>query len=143
VLRGVNGSLHLTVTSMNRLNQTETATFLILPFWTFCRGSNFLYLNILMPIIYIMNIQIISTQYFLLYGKGWAKIRVLKNFFPLICRFANTITCILLAIIDENGILQQHRNRNQCHSSYYPPNSENEIAPKYKFAKYIYIFKWN
>jgi hypothetical protein len=30
---GVDGSLHLTVPSMNRLNQTEPATFSILPCW--------------------------------------------------------------------------------------------------------------
>jgi hypothetical protein len=37
VLRGLDGSLHLTVPSMNRLNQTESATFSILPLWTFFR----------------------------------------------------------------------------------------------------------
>jgi hypothetical protein len=39
---GVDGSLHLTVPSMNRLNQTDPATFSILLFRTFLRGSNFL-----------------------------------------------------------------------------------------------------
>jgi hypothetical protein len=44
VLGGMDGSLHLTVPSMNRLNQTEPATFSILPCWTFFRDSYFLYL---------------------------------------------------------------------------------------------------
>jgi hypothetical protein len=43
VLGGVDGSLHLTVQSMNRLNQTESATFSILPCWAFLRDSYFLY----------------------------------------------------------------------------------------------------
>jgi hypothetical protein len=43
VLGGVDGSLHLTVPSMNRLNQTEPATFSIMPFWAFLRDSYFLY----------------------------------------------------------------------------------------------------
>jgi hypothetical protein len=43
VLGGVNGSLHLTVPSMNRLNQTEPATFSIKPCWAFFRVSYFLY----------------------------------------------------------------------------------------------------
>jgi hypothetical protein len=42
VLGGVDGSLHLTVPSMNRLNQTESATFSILPCWAFFRDSYFL-----------------------------------------------------------------------------------------------------
>jgi hypothetical protein len=41
VLGGVDGSLHLTVLSMNRLNQTETATFSIVPRWAFFRDSYF------------------------------------------------------------------------------------------------------
>jgi hypothetical protein len=36
-------SLHWTVPSMNRLNQTEPATCSILPLWTFFRDSYFLY----------------------------------------------------------------------------------------------------
>jgi hypothetical protein len=43
VLGGVDGSLHLTVPSMNRLNQTEPATFSILSCWAFFRNSYFLY----------------------------------------------------------------------------------------------------
>jgi hypothetical protein len=39
----VDGSLHLTVPSMNRLNQTESATFSILPCWAFFRDSVFIY----------------------------------------------------------------------------------------------------
>jgi hypothetical protein len=35
----VNVSLHFTVPSMNRLNQTESATFSVLPFWTFLKDS--------------------------------------------------------------------------------------------------------
>jgi hypothetical protein len=45
VLGGVDRSLHLIVPSMNRLNQTESATFLILPCWPFFRDSYFLYFN--------------------------------------------------------------------------------------------------
>jgi hypothetical protein len=41
VLGGVGGRLHLTVPSMNRLNQTKPAT--ILPCWAFFMGSYFLY----------------------------------------------------------------------------------------------------
>jgi hypothetical protein len=37
--------LHLTVPSMNRLNQVDPATFSILPFCAFIRGSYFLYIN--------------------------------------------------------------------------------------------------
>jgi hypothetical protein len=35
VLGGVEGNLHLTVPSMNRLNQTEAATFSIFAVWAF------------------------------------------------------------------------------------------------------------
>jgi hypothetical protein len=42
VLGGVDGSLHFTVPSMNRLNQTEPATFSILPCWAFFRDSVFI-----------------------------------------------------------------------------------------------------
>jgi hypothetical protein len=35
------GSLHFTVPSMNRLNQTEPATFSILPCWAFFGDSYF------------------------------------------------------------------------------------------------------
>jgi hypothetical protein len=42
VLAGVDGILHLTVPSMNRLNQTEPATFSIMPCWAFFRDSYFL-----------------------------------------------------------------------------------------------------
>jgi hypothetical protein len=48
VLGGMGSSMHFAVPSMNRLNQTEPATFLILPLWTFFRDSYFLYfLNIM------------------------------------------------------------------------------------------------
>jgi hypothetical protein len=47
VLGGVDGNMHLTVPSMNRLNQTEPATFSILPFWAFFGDSYFLYFNVL------------------------------------------------------------------------------------------------
>jgi hypothetical protein len=43
VLGGVNGNLHFPVPSMNRLNQTEPATFSIFLCWTFFRDSVFLY----------------------------------------------------------------------------------------------------
>jgi hypothetical protein len=46
VLRGVDSSLHFTVPSMNRLSQTEPATFTILSFWTFFRDFYFLYFNV-------------------------------------------------------------------------------------------------
>jgi hypothetical protein len=39
----VDGSLDLTVPFMNRLNQTEPATFSILPCWAFFRDSYFHY----------------------------------------------------------------------------------------------------
>ena len=42
---GVNGSLHFPLPSMNRLYQTEPATFAILLFWAFFRGSFFLYFS--------------------------------------------------------------------------------------------------
>jgi hypothetical protein len=45
VLEDVDGSLHFTVPSVNRLNQTEPVTFSILQFWTFFRDSYFLYLT--------------------------------------------------------------------------------------------------
>jgi hypothetical protein len=43
VLGGVDGNLHFAVPSMNRLNQTEPATFSIVLCWTFFRDSVFLY----------------------------------------------------------------------------------------------------
>jgi hypothetical protein len=43
VLGGVDGILHLTVPSMNRVNQNEPATFSILSCWAFFRDSFFLY----------------------------------------------------------------------------------------------------
>jgi hypothetical protein len=43
VLGGVDGNLHFPVPSMNRLNQTEPATFSILPCWAFFRDSVFIY----------------------------------------------------------------------------------------------------
>jgi hypothetical protein len=46
VLGGVDGNLHFPVPSMNRLNQTEPATFLILPCWAFFRDSVFIYLMV-------------------------------------------------------------------------------------------------
>jgi hypothetical protein len=42
VLGGVDGNLHFPVPSMNRLNQTEPATFSILPCWAFFRDSVFI-----------------------------------------------------------------------------------------------------
>jgi hypothetical protein len=41
VQRGVGSNLHFPVPSINRLNQTEPATFSILPCWTFFRESVF------------------------------------------------------------------------------------------------------
>jgi hypothetical protein len=43
VVGGVDGSLQLPLRSMNRLNQTEPATFSILTWWAFFRNSIFLY----------------------------------------------------------------------------------------------------
>jgi hypothetical protein len=43
VLRGMDGKLYFPIPSMNRLNQTEPATFSILLCWTFFRDSVFLY----------------------------------------------------------------------------------------------------
>jgi hypothetical protein len=43
VLGGVDGNLHFPVPSMNRLSQTELATFSILPCWAFFRDSVFIY----------------------------------------------------------------------------------------------------
>jgi hypothetical protein len=43
VLGGVDGTLHFPVPSMNRLNQTEPATFSILSCWAFLRDSVFIY----------------------------------------------------------------------------------------------------
>jgi hypothetical protein len=43
VLGGVDGNLHIPVPSRNRLNQTEPATFAIMPCWAFSRDSDFLY----------------------------------------------------------------------------------------------------
>ena len=40
-LRGEDGSLHFPILSMNRLNQNEPATFAVLLFWAFFRGSFF------------------------------------------------------------------------------------------------------
>jgi hypothetical protein len=45
MLEGVGGSLHLPILTMNRLNQTEPATFLILSFWDFFTDSAFCYFN--------------------------------------------------------------------------------------------------
>jgi hypothetical protein len=42
-VKGMDSSLHFTVPFMNRLNQTEPATFSILSFWAFFRDSYFLY----------------------------------------------------------------------------------------------------
>jgi hypothetical protein len=46
VLGGVDGNLHFPVPSMNRLNQTEPATFSILLCWTFFKVSVFLYFKL-------------------------------------------------------------------------------------------------
>jgi hypothetical protein len=43
VLGGVDGNLHFPVPSMNRLNQTEPATFSMLPCWAFFRDSVFIF----------------------------------------------------------------------------------------------------
>jgi hypothetical protein len=40
---GEDGNLHFPVPSMKRLNQTEPATFSILPCWAFFRDSVFIY----------------------------------------------------------------------------------------------------
>jgi hypothetical protein len=45
VLGGFDGSLHLAVPSMNRLNQTEPAPFTILPCLAFFGDSYFLYFS--------------------------------------------------------------------------------------------------
>jgi hypothetical protein len=55
VLGGVDGNLHLPVPSMNRHNQTEPATFLILSCWAFFRDSVFLY----------FKRQVLKSLYFL------------------------------------------------------------------------------
>jgi hypothetical protein len=44
VLGDADGNLHFPVPSINRLNQTEPATFSIVLYWTFSRDSVFLYL---------------------------------------------------------------------------------------------------
>jgi hypothetical protein len=44
VLGGVDGNLHFPVPSMNRLNQTEPATFSIMLCWIFFRDSDFLFI---------------------------------------------------------------------------------------------------
>jgi uncharacterized membrane protein YbaN (DUF454 family) len=41
----VDGNFHIPLPSMNRLSQTELATFSILPCWAFFRDSAFLYLK--------------------------------------------------------------------------------------------------
>jgi hypothetical protein len=46
VLGGVDGNLQFPLPSMNKLNQTESATFSILPCWDFFRDSYFLYFTI-------------------------------------------------------------------------------------------------
>jgi hypothetical protein len=54
----VDGNLHFSIPSMNRLNQTEPATFSILSCWAFFRDSVFLYfVN--------HNILIMCSSYFL------------------------------------------------------------------------------
>jgi hypothetical protein len=40
------GNLHFKVLSMNKLSQTEPATFIILPCWAFFRDSVFLYFSV-------------------------------------------------------------------------------------------------
>ena len=40
----MDSSLYFPLPSINRLNQTEPATFAILLFWALFRGANFLYL---------------------------------------------------------------------------------------------------
>jgi hypothetical protein len=49
---GVGGSLHLSLPSMNKLNQTDPATFLILLRWAFLRDSYFLYFKLDIPIFF-------------------------------------------------------------------------------------------
>jgi hypothetical protein len=43
LLGGVDGNLHLPVPSMKRLDQTEPATFSLLPCWALFRDSVFIY----------------------------------------------------------------------------------------------------
>jgi hypothetical protein len=44
---GVDGNLHFSVPSMNRLNHTKPATFSILPCWAFFRDSVYFYFQML------------------------------------------------------------------------------------------------
>jgi hypothetical protein len=62
VLGGVDGSLHFTVPSMNRLNQTEPATFSMMLCWTFFRDSYFLFFNLWVTL-YERNILPLTPHY--------------------------------------------------------------------------------
>jgi hypothetical protein len=62
VLGGVDGNLHFPVTSINRLNQTESATFSILLYWAFFRDSVFLYF-ILQSKIYLRRLKVTKYIY--------------------------------------------------------------------------------
>jgi hypothetical protein len=75
VLGGVDVSLHLTVPSMNRLNQTEPATFSTMPCLAFFRDSYFLQFT---------NICFNHSTY--------VKIECLKLYAFLICLFVFTAT---------------------------------------------------
>ena len=44
--RGVDDRLHLTLLSINRLNQTEPATFSVLLFWAFFKGFKSLTISV-------------------------------------------------------------------------------------------------
>jgi hypothetical protein len=46
---GMDGTLHFPLPSINRLNQTQLATFSSLSFWAFFRGSYLLYFNVYLP----------------------------------------------------------------------------------------------
>jgi hypothetical protein len=93
VLRGVDGSLHLTVPSMNRLNQTEPAAFSILQFWAFSRDSYFLYFNTFLVICW-RSIHLTITTFLRFYylsstcsGLTWQLLYVFRHI--------NEHTCIL------------------------------------------------
>jgi hypothetical protein len=72
---GVDGSLHWTVPSINRPNETEPATLLILPFWTFFRDSYFLFF------IWPFYVKLPSFNFTLQFGNnsGQVEIDTLKN----------------------------------------------------------------
>jgi hypothetical protein len=59
VLGGVGGNLHFPVPSMNRLNQTEPATFSILPCWAFFGDSVYIYFGV-MVLVMVMQLECIT-----------------------------------------------------------------------------------